>query len=132
MLDRDFAEKFIDRVTRYTDYNVNIMDERGIIIASRDKARIGQYHEVAYRLVTGTEEIVDTTGMSFLNVLPGINMVIATGGVREGVVGVTGVPDEVRPVALMVKWPLRPCSSTSASRRSSAAAPIKRNTLSTS
>ena len=63
MLDRDFAEKFIDRVTRYTDYNVNIMDERGIIIASRDKARIGQYHEVAYRLVTGTEEIVDTTGM---------------------------------------------------------------------
>ena len=62
MLDRDFAEKFIDRVTRYTDYNVNIMDERGIIIASRDKARIGQYHEVAYRLVTGTEEIVDTTG----------------------------------------------------------------------
>ena len=100
MLDRDFAEKFIDRVTRYTDYNVNIMDERGIIIASRDKARIGQYHEVAYRLVTGTEEIVDTTGMSFPNVLPGINMVIATGGVREGVVGVTGVPDEVRPVAL--------------------------------
>ena len=90
MLDRDFAEKFIDRVTRYTDYNVNIMDERGIIIASRDKARIGQYHEVAYRLVTGTEEIVDTTGMSFPNVLPGINMVIATGGVREGVVGVTG------------------------------------------
>lgn len=103
MLDRDFAEKFIDRVTRYTDYNVNIMDERGIIIASRDKARIGQYHELAYRLVTGTEEIADTTGMSFPNVLPGINMVIATGGVREGVVGVTGVPDEVRPVALMVK-----------------------------
>ena len=107
MLDRDFAEKFIDRVTRYTDYNVNIMDERGIIIASRDKARIGQYHEVAYRLVTGTEEIVDTTGMSFPNVLPGINMVIATGGVREGVVGVTGVPDEVRPVAL--KTPTPPC-----------------------
>ena len=103
MLDRDFAEKFIDRVTRCTEYNVNIMDERGIIIASCDKARVGQYHEVAYRLVTGTEEIADTTGMSFPNVLPGINMVIATGGVREGVVGVTGVPDEVRPVALMVK-----------------------------
>ena len=42
MLDRDFAEKFIDRVTRYADFNVNIVDERGIIIASREKTRIGQ------------------------------------------------------------------------------------------
>ena len=53
MLDKEFATKFIERVTRYTDFNVNIMDERGIIIASRDKKRIGQYHEIAYRLITG-------------------------------------------------------------------------------
>ena len=103
MLDKEFATKFIERVTRYTDFNVNIMDERGIIIASRDKKRIGQYHEIAYRLITGQEEMIDTTGMSFPNVLPGINMIIATGGRREGVVGVTGDPEEVRPVALMVK-----------------------------
>lgn len=103
MIDKDFAEKFIERVTQYTDYNVNIMNEKGIIIASRDRKRIGQYHEIAYRLITGTEEMIDTTGMSYPNVLPGINMVIATGGKREGVVGVTGAPEEVRPVALMVK-----------------------------
>ena len=103
MLDKEFATKFIERVTRYTDFNVNIMDERGIIIASRDKKRIGQYHEIAYRLITGSEEMIDTSGMSFPNVLPGINMIIATGGRREGVVGVTGDPEEVRPVALMVK-----------------------------
>ena len=103
MIDRNLAEKFIDRVSRYTDYNVNIMDDRGIIIASRDKGRIGQYHEIAYRLIIGTDEIIDTANMSFANVLPGINMVIAVGGVREGVVGVTGSPDEVRPVAWMVK-----------------------------
>ena len=103
MIDRVFAEKFIERVTRYTDYNVNIMNEKGIIIASRDKERVGLYHEIAYRLIRGTEDTADTTDMSFPNVLPGINMVIASGGRREGVVGVTGRPDEVRPVALMVK-----------------------------
>lgn len=103
MLDKEFADRFIERVTRYTDFNVNIMDDRGIIIASRDKKRIGQYHEVAYRLIRGTEEMIDTTGLSFPNVLPGINMIIAAGGKREGVVGVTGNPEEVRPVALMVK-----------------------------
>ncbi len=103
MIDKAFAEKFIERITRYTDYNINIMDENGIIIASRDKKRVGQYHEIAYQLIVGTEELIDTTGMSYPNVLPGINMVIATGGKREGVVGVTGDPKEVRPIALMVK-----------------------------
>ncbi len=103
MIDKAFAEKFIERITRYTDYNINIMDEKGIIIASRNKKRVGQYHEIAYRLIVGTEELIDTTGMSYPNVLPGINMVIATGGKREGVVGVTGDPEEVRPIALMVK-----------------------------
>ena len=103
MINKDFAEKFIERVSRYTKFNVNIMDEKGVIIASRDRKRIGQYHEIAHRLITGTEEMIDTTGMSFPNVLPGINMIIMTGGKREGVVGVTGDPQEVRPVALMVK-----------------------------
>ena len=103
MIDKVFAEKFIERVTKYTEYNVNIMDENGVIIASRDRKRIGQYHEVAHRLIIGTEESIDTTGLSFPNVLPGINMIIMTGGKREGVVGVTGEPEEVRPVALMVK-----------------------------
>ena len=87
MIDKAFAEKFIERITRYTDYNINIMDEKGIIIASRDKKRVGQYHEIAYQLIVGTEELIDTTGMSYPNVLPGINMVIATGGKRE-----SGVP----------------------------------------
>ena len=68
MIDKTFAEKFIERITRYTDFNINIMDEKGIIIASRDKKRVGQYHEIAYRLIVGTEELIDTTGMSYPNV----------------------------------------------------------------
>ena len=53
MIDKDFAEKFIERVTRYTDYNVNIMDERGSSSPAGTRKRIGQYHEIAYRLITG-------------------------------------------------------------------------------
>lgn len=106
MISRDLAERFIERVSKHTDYNVNIMDEDGIIIASRETARIGQYHEIAYRIVHGTEDILDTTGMNIPGVLPGINMVIITGGRREGCVGVTGDPEEIRPVAMMVKMAL--------------------------
>ena len=104
MISRVLAQRFIENVTRYTEYNVNIMDEDGTIIASRDPGRVGRYHEVAYRIIKGKEDIVDTTdNREFSNVLPGINMVIDVDGVREGVVGVTGNPEEIRSVALIIK-----------------------------
>ena len=103
MISSALAERFIEQVTRYTDYNVNIMGEDGIIIASRDSSRVGRYHEVAWRIIHGNENIVDTTDVHLPNVRPGINMVIEIDGHREGVVGVTGDPQEIRPVALMVK-----------------------------
>ena len=106
MIGKELAQRFIERVSGHTAYNINIMDENGIIIASRDSERVGQYHEIAHRLIIGTEDMADTTGMNFPNVLPGINMVIEVDHVKEGVVGVTGEPDEIRPVALIIKMAL--------------------------
>ena len=103
MISKDLARKFIEQVTRYTDYNVNIMDAEGVIIASRDAVRIGQYHEAAHRIIRGQEDIVCTNAGDYPNVRPGVNMVIEADGLREGVVGVTGDPEEIRPVALIVK-----------------------------
>ena len=104
MISRELAQRFIESVRQYTDYNVNIMDGDGTIIASRDPDRVGRYHEIAYRIINGKEDIIDTTNSAeFPGVLPGINMVILVDGVREGVVGITGDPAEIRPVALIVK-----------------------------
>jgi len=36
MLYHEIAEKFITRLTAYTKYNINIMDDKGVIIASRN------------------------------------------------------------------------------------------------
>ena len=47
MLENSLAEKLIEQVTKYTSYNVNIMNEQGVIIASRNPERIGKFHEVA-------------------------------------------------------------------------------------
>ena len=104
MIEAAFARRFIEQITQYTGYNINIMNENGIIIASRDPKRIGTFHEVAYRLVTGTAEYVVTTNEGdYPGVLPGINQVIMLDGRREGVVGITGNPDDVRPIALITK-----------------------------
>ena len=46
MIEPEMARRFIEQVTQYTEYNINIMDESGVIIASRDPKRVGTYHEV--------------------------------------------------------------------------------------
>ncbi len=104
MIEPALAKKFIEQVTQYTDYNINIMDGQGVIIASRDPGRVGTFHEVAYYIVTGTEDMVVTSSDDdYPGVKPGINMVIKIDGRREGVVGITGSPKEIKPVALITK-----------------------------
>lgn len=104
MIEVDLARKFIEQITQYTDYNINIMNEQGYIIASRDPKRVGTFHEVAYHIVTGKEDMVVTAGENdYPGVRPGINMVINIDGKRAGVVGITGDPEQIKPVALITK-----------------------------
>ena len=60
MISPELARRFIERVTKYTEYNVNIMDEHGVIIASRDPDRVGQYHSIAHEILSGGPDIVET------------------------------------------------------------------------
>ena len=81
MIRPEMAQKFIDQVTDYTEYNINIMDESGVIIASRNPNRIGTYHEAANRIIRGSEDIlVIEDDKIYPGVLPGINMAIIVNG----------------------------------------------------
>ena len=104
MIRPEMAKKFIDQITEYTEYNINIMDESGVIIASRDEKRIGTYHEAADRIIRGKEEIVVIEDDKiYPGVLPGINMAIMVNGRKEGVVGVTGDPGRIHEVAMVTR-----------------------------
>ena len=104
MIRPEMARKFIDQITEYTEYNINIMDESGVIIASRDPRRVGTYHEAADRIIRGKEEIVVIEDDKiYPGVLPGINMAIMVNGKKEGVVGVTGDPNHIREVAMVTR-----------------------------
>ena len=104
MLEVSLAEKLIEQITKYTDYNVNIMNREGIIIASRDPERIGMYHEPAWQILHENQDIITVNSdKDYPGAIRGINMVIDIDGKREGVVGVTGNPEEIRPIALIIK-----------------------------
>lgn len=104
MIRPEMAQKLIDQITEYTEYNINIMDDSGVIIASRNDNRIGTYHEAASRIIRGSEDIVEIEDDTiYPGVLPGINMAIIVNGKKEGVVGVTGDPAHIREVALVTR-----------------------------
>ena len=104
MIEPELARKFIEQLTQYTEYNINIMNENGVIIASRDPSRVGTYHEVADRIIRGEQDmIVIRDDKEFPGVLPGINMAVTHQGRKEGVIGVTGDPDKIHEVALITR-----------------------------
>ncbi|HHU70997.1 MAG TPA: hypothetical protein GXZ21_03055 [Clostridiales bacterium] len=93
MIDAMLAKRFIERISQFVSYNVNIMDEKGIIIASKNKSRIGTYHEIAMQIIHGDEDtiIVDKEIPQY-GVKKGVNMAIYHKKRKEGVVGITGNP----------------------------------------
>lgn len=105
MLDNFLAEKFIEKAGESTEYNINIMDEKGIIIASKDTERIGDFHEVAYWIIQGEEEIIEVPdGGKYLGVRPGVMLPIMQKGKRIGAIGVTGEPQKVRELGKVMRF----------------------------
>lgn len=105
MIQRKTAQEFINKLDTHIASNVNIMDDEGIIIASRDAGRIGNFHEAAYRLLRHgrEEERIEAEADLPLGALPGINLPLLFEGKPLGVLGVTGNPDEINELAYALK-----------------------------
>jgi carbohydrate diacid regulator len=103
LIDSLIARRLVERISQYTEYNINIMDDKGTIIASRNASRIGTYHDVAFKIIHGNEDIIIARDDTQPGVRKGVNMAIYYNGRKEGVVGVSGEPDEVMAVAQIIK-----------------------------
>lgn len=99
------AAAFIARLGEHLEYNINIMDREGVIIASRDASRVGSYHDAARRLIASgasVERVEDGPPLP-PGVKPGVNLPIVYKSETLGVVGVTGDPDAVAALAYAIK-----------------------------
>lgn len=102
----ELAQKFIDRTVGNLNFNINIMNEKGIIIASKDTSRVGDFHQVAYNLLNGkmvSGVIKKEEEEKYINTKAGVNMFIDHKNDHVGVICVTGNPDEVESFAELVK-----------------------------
>jgi len=104
ILEPALAQKFIDKTAKHLEYNINIMNDEGIIIASKDPSRIGNFHEVAFKMLEGTRDTgVVKEDQLYLGTKPGVNLFIDYKQKHVGVICVTGNPETVHAFANLVK-----------------------------
>lgn len=105
-INKDIAQKIVNRAMKIIPYSINVMNKDGIIIASGDTSRLNQRHTGAIlsirenRIVEITSELAKQWNYEARE---GINLPITYQGKVLGVVGISGMPSEVKPFAELVK-----------------------------
>lgn len=103
-INADMAERIIESTRKTVAYDINIMNEEGFIIASSNHQRIGSFHEVAFQILNTQDDTLETIDSEeFIGTRNGINTVLKYKGFQVGVLGITGDPDEVRPLIHILK-----------------------------
>ena len=105
LLTSNLAQPIVDHIMPIAQQNINIMDSRGVIIASGHKHRIDTFHQGAKDVINSLQivEIFPGDLDQYTGSLPGLNMPIVLHDQIIGVVGISGHPDKVRDIARMVK-----------------------------
>ena len=95
------AQHIVNKMMKDIPYNINIMNEKGIIIGSGKKDRLGTLHTGAVKALQSGKMITITADNR--NVKKGTNEPIVIGGRIVGVIGISGEPEEVIPFCKLVK-----------------------------
>ncbi|KAB2335806.1 CdaR family transcriptional regulator [Bacillus mesophilum] len=100
-IDNVLAQKISDKVMTVIPYNVNIMNEEGLIIGSGEKERINTYHEGAINSIEQSRMI--TIYKTDHSSKPGVNIPIYFRNRIIGVIGISGDPKIVGSFAELVR-----------------------------
>ncbi|HEX9172052.1 MAG TPA: sugar diacid recognition domain-containing protein, partial [Telluria sp.] len=104
-LDTVLAQDIVNRTMRIIPFNINVMDAKGVILASADPARIGELHAGALLALAKqrTVEIDAAAAKKLHGAKPGVNLPLTVNGQVCGAIGLSGAPDEVRRFGELVR-----------------------------
>ncbi|MCA1050238.1 MULTISPECIES: sugar diacid recognition domain-containing protein [Priestia] len=102
---KELAQKIVCRTMEIIDCNINVMNEKGVIIGSGDKNRMDQIHEGALMVLKNgsSYEITQKQADTLRGAKPGVNLPIFFNGEIVGVVGLTGLPEQIRNYGELVR-----------------------------
>lgn len=97
------AQEIVQRTMSIIDCNINIMNAKGVIIASGQLERIGEIHDGALVVLSQGRIIeINENKSGLLGTKPGINLPLRSEGKIIGVIGLTGDPASIREFAELV------------------------------
>jgi carbohydrate diacid regulator len=101
IINKVLAQEIANKVMKVLPYNVNIMDDIGLIIGSGDQERIGTYHQGAIKAIEQGKNvsIYNSDGAA----KPGVNIPINFRNKIIGVIGLSGDPAIVEQFAELVR-----------------------------
>lgn len=98
------AQRIVDEIGGIVRQSINMMNERGFIIASTDIKRIGNFHEAAKKIIDEKlPELYISPAEATNTVRAGLNLPITYDGTIFGVVGITGEYEQVASYGQIVK-----------------------------
>ncbi|MDT6981272.1 sugar diacid recognition domain-containing protein [Levilactobacillus zymae] len=101
-LSADLAQTIVNKMMAQIPYNVNMMDDQGYIIASGDVTRLNTLHVGAVKAIQQQKTLPMYHAYGHHG-QPGVNMPVFFNQQIVGVIGITGDPDKVTPLASLLR-----------------------------
>ena len=103
-ISNEISQQIVEEIGKLVKQNINMMDEKGIIIASTDLSRIGQFHNGAYRIIKDElEELYISEDEESEQVKCGLNLSLNSNNKIVGVIGITGKYNNVYNYGRLIK-----------------------------
>ncbi|MED4202957.1 CdaR family transcriptional regulator [Neobacillus mesonae] len=105
MLTQEMAAEIVEQTMIRLHRNINIMNDKGVIIASGNQNRLYQIHSGALEVLKSGKPLIihDENMQQWEGSLPGINLPITFQDDIIGVIGITGDPEEIMEFGELVK-----------------------------
>ena len=100
---QSIAQQIVEAVKDVCAHDINFINSKGIIFASTNKNRIGDFHEIGAQVLKTGETLEVNTNDSFLGTQKGVNIPFVYKGDVSAVIGISGDPEEVRKYAYLAQ-----------------------------
>ena len=104
---QDVAQQIVEAVKDVCAHDINFIDSKGIIFASTNKKRIGDFHEIGLQVIKTGKTIEVDTDEGYFGTQKGVNIPFIDKGDVSAVIGISGEPKEVRKYAYLAQKSLR-------------------------
>ena len=100
---QNVAQQIVEAVKDVCSHDINFINSQGIIFASTNTKRIGDFHEIGLQVIKTGETIEVESGEGYLGTKEGVNIPFIYKGEVSAVIGISGSPEEVRKYAYLAQ-----------------------------